>query len=82
MKFQASRCKSFVKDTKDFLNKINGLPKLTKNATLVTMDVVSLYTNIDQDEGAQACYEQLETRKNKRVPSILLKKLNPTGIKV
>ena len=33
LKFQASRCKSFVKDTKDFLSKIDGIPKLPKNAT-------------------------------------------------
>ena len=39
------------------------------------MDVASLYTNIDHNEGADSCYEMLEKRKNKKVPSSLLKKL-------
>ena len=39
------------------------------------MDVASLYTNIDHEEGANACYESLQKRKNKKVPSIQLKSL-------
>ena len=39
------------------------------------MDVSSLYTNIDQDEGADACFEKLEQRTHKSIPSIILKKL-------
>ena len=39
------------------------------------MDVNSLYTNIDHEEGAQACYEKLEQRKNKNFPSIVIKEL-------
>ena len=31
--------------------------------------------HIDHTEGAQACYNKLEKRNNKPVPSILLKKL-------
>ena len=42
---------------------------------MITMDVASLYTNIDQEEGAEACFEKLETRNNKHVPSSLLKRL-------
>ena len=30
---------------------------------MMTMDVRSLYTNIDHDEGMEACIEKLETRK-------------------
>ena len=40
-----------------------------------TMDVSSLYTNIEHEEGADACFEMLEKRINKTVPSSLLKKL-------
>ena len=36
------------------------------------MDVASLYTNIDHDEGAAACFERLEKRINKKVSSIKL----------
>ena len=39
------------------------------------MDVSSLYTNIDHEEGAQACFNALEKRKDQKVPSTLLKKL-------
>ena len=39
------------------------------------MDVASLYTNIDDNEGADVCYEMLEKRTNKTVSSSLLKRL-------
>ncbi|XP_021340551.1 uncharacterized protein LOC110441668 [Mizuhopecten yessoensis] len=47
---------SFLKDTTDYLNKTpaNNLPEGT---LLVTMDVVSLYTNIPHDGGIAACRE-------------------------
>ena len=41
--------KSYLKDTTDFINFIEGT-KIPKNTTLVSMDVTSLYTNIPQDE--------------------------------
>ena len=75
LKYQAQNCKSYIRDTKDFLNKLKGIGKLPEGAILVTMDVASLYTNISHNEGAQACYEKLETRKIKRVPSLVIKQL-------
>ena len=30
------------------------------------MDVAGLYTNIDHDEGAQACFAKLESRKKQK----------------
>ena len=39
------------------------------------MDVSSLYTNIDHEEGAEACFKKLEERKNKSIPSITIKNL-------
>ena len=39
------------------------------------MDVSSLYTNIDHNEGAEACYVKLEERKNKTITSVVLKSL-------
>ena len=39
------------------------------------MDVCSLYTNIDHDEGAAACHQSLERRKNKSISSDRLKQL-------
>jgi hypothetical protein len=46
----ATKHPSYVKDTPDFLNKISKL-KIPKNALLVTIDVDSLYTNIDNEDG-------------------------------
>ena len=77
LKYQAQHCSSFIRDTKHFLQKIEEINKsiLPKNSILVTMDVTSLYTNIDHEEGAQACYEKLEERSNKTIPSKTLKSL-------
>ena len=45
---------SYVKDTNDFINKINAVKSVPKNSYLVTMDVRSLYTNIPNAEGISA----------------------------
>ena len=75
LKFQAKKCPSYIHDTKDFLNKINNLKSIPVNAILVTMDISSLYTNIDHQEGADACFECLEKRNSKKISSSLLKQL-------
>ena len=75
LKFQAQKCNSYIRDTKHFIQKITSIKKLPESAILVTMDVASLYTNIDQQEGANACYEKLETRLNKSIPSLFLKRI-------
>lgn len=75
LKHRAQKCKSYIKDTNDFLLKIASLKNLPSHTILVTMDVTSLYTNIDQEEGAESCYKSLEQRENKSIPSDILKKL-------
>ena len=40
------------------------------------MDVSSLYTNIDNGEGAEACFKRLEERKSKSIPSLFIKYLS------
>ena len=77
LKRQAQLCSSFVRDTKHFIQKIEELKrnKLPDGIILVTMDVASLYTNIDHNEGVDACEEKLETRKKKSIPSSTLKSL-------
>ena len=44
----------YVKDTKDFINKINARKSVSKNSYLVTMDMRSLYANIPNAEGISA----------------------------
>ena len=71
LKRQAQLAGSFIRDTKHFLQKIEELKKeqLPENSILVTMDVRALYTNIDHEEGVEACIEKLDTRKNISIPS-------------
>ena len=45
---------SYVKDTNDFINKINAVKSVPKYSYLVTMDARSLYTNIPKTEGISA----------------------------
>ena len=47
---------AYLKDTTQFLNEITNL-RIQPDTWLVTVDVKSLYTNIPNDEGIQACYE-------------------------
>ncbi|CAG2236144.1 unnamed protein product [Mytilus edulis] len=42
--------KSYVKDTPDFINKIERIKNLPEGTILATMDVTSLYTNIPNQE--------------------------------
>ena len=55
---------SFIKDTKDFLQQILNLEPLPDNAILVTADVVSLYTNIPQEEGISVLLEHMNQHVN------------------
>ena len=41
---------SYIKDTNDFLRKLQNLPKLPYDVILCTIDVVGLYSNIPNDE--------------------------------
>ena len=47
---------SYVKDTNDFLLKLKSIKIIPTNSIMITMDVAYLYTNIDQEEGAEACF--------------------------
>ncbi|XP_066926568.1 uncharacterized protein [Clytia hemisphaerica] len=75
LKYQAQKTNSYIRDTKDFLVRLADLPSLPSNTILVTMDVASLYTNIDHEEGANACFDHLEQRNKKSISSSYLKKL-------
>ena len=51
---------SYIRDTTDFIKRLRALGKLPRNCLLVTLDVSSLYTNIDTDEGLTIVREELE----------------------
>ena len=46
--------KSYVKDSTNFIWKINNVEKVSGNGILVTIDVRSLYTNTPNKEGIEA----------------------------
>ena len=78
LKFQAQKCKSYIRDAKVFLIKLSSIKNIPENNFLVPMDVSSLsslYTNIDHKEGAESCFKKLEERKNKSIPSIVITNL-------
>ena len=65
---------SYVQDTTDFVNKIRKL-KIPGNVLIASMDVSSLYPNIDHHEGADACAHYLDERKRKSLETSTLRKL-------
>ena len=75
---------SYIKDTNDFLTKLQQLGDLSSESLLVTLDVVSLYTNIPHQEGLDAYREILNPREVLNPPtedivhliSIILKRNN------
>jgi hypothetical protein len=60
--------KSYVRDTTDFINKIESLPHLPVECFLCTIDVTSLYTNIPNDEGINACRNILNLHRRTQSP--------------
>ena len=61
--------KSSVKNTSNFVRKLNELAKLPKNAILVTTDVIGLYHNIPHTDGLEALSTKLKERQDKSIAS-------------
>ena len=55
----AAKHDSYLKDTSDFLNKLKQV-KVNETSLIVTMDVESMYTNIDHDSGLAAVRRAFE----------------------
>ena len=60
---------SYIKDTKDFLQKLQRIGPLPSQALLFTMDVVGLYNNIPHKDGLDACRLMLNRRTDKHPPT-------------
>ena len=61
--------RSYIKDTTHFLSVLSNIDTLEEGAILVTLDVSSLYTNIPNSEGTEACKIMLNNmRPNARTP--------------
>ena len=72
---RAQQQKSYLKGTTDFINFIEK-SKLPKGVILVSMDVISLYTNIAQEEGMNIVCTAYDAFYNDtpRIPKRLLEK--------
>ena len=58
---------SYVKETQDFLQKLEKVKNIPEKSLLVTLDVKPLYTNIPNNEGTKAIrdfYEKYIHTKN------------------
>ena len=60
---------SYIKDTTDFLNKLQTISSVPPGTLLATLDVKSLYTNIPHSEGIEACRSALNTRQVSQPPT-------------
>ena len=67
LKPAAQKSFSFVRDTTHVLKKLRNVRKIPKNSFMVTMDVHSLYNNIDHEESVEACFRASEKRNQKVV---------------
>ena len=62
----AEKLPSYIQDTTHFIKRIQALGKLSEKCYLATLDVSSLYTNIDTNEGLTIVEEELgKTNQNK-----------------
>ena len=67
---------SYIKDSSHIIALLE-CTNVPQDALLVTIDVSSLYTNIPQDEGTEACLEAIEMAEASHIPqSILLELFN------
>ena len=60
---------SCIKDSGDFIKKINNLDLILENAILVTADVVGLYPSIPHEVGLTALGKALNKRDEKTIPT-------------
>lgn len=70
----SNRHASYVKDTNDFVHKVKSLT-LTEPCFLFSMDVESLYTNIDTTKGMEAVEQILQKYPDPRRPDKILLEL-------
>ena len=66
---------SYIKDTKDFLKKVQNIGKIPQYSILVAADVVGLYPSISHNAGLKALKDALDCRQNKEIPTDMLVKM-------
>ena len=63
----SQKVKSFIKDTNDFLKKLNELRDFPDEFIFCTIDVVGLYPNIPHKEGLEAIRKALNKREDQTI---------------
>ena len=63
----AQKVKSYIKDTNDFLRKLDALPSFSEDIILCTIDFVGLYPNTFHKDGLIAIRKALDAREDKIV---------------
>lgn len=63
-----ARLPSHIKDTRDFLCKLQSLGPLHDDDIMVTIDVSSLYTSIPHEEGIESVRQTLDQDRNLPIP--------------
>ena len=66
-KSTATKVKSYIKDTNDFLRKLQDLPKLPDDVILCTINVVGVYSNIPNGDGLLFLKKALDKLPNKTI---------------
>ena len=61
LKLHIEALPSHIKDTADFINKINGVENISEKAFLVSFGVKSIITNISNHESTEAAKEALNS---------------------
>ena len=81
----SNKHESYLQDSPDFLRSLeddlNDAKVIDDQDTIVTIDVSSLYTNIDQTEGVEICKEALKKTDNKPELNDFIIKLLELGLK-
>ena len=62
------KTKSYIRDTKDFITKVENLQLGNQQITLATMDVTALYTNISSHLGLRCIAKVLQKTGNLPLP--------------
>ena len=76
----ATQHQSYIKDTSDFLEKLSKIEP-HENCLLVTLDVNSLYTNIDNTTGLTAVREAFNDNLDPKRPNVEILRLLQTSLK-
>ena len=66
---------SYIKDTEDFLRKVQNMGKIPQDSLLVIADVIGLYPSIPHNAGLKALKDALDYRQNKKKPTDMLVKM-------